>query len=88
MEDFLKQIGIDEKPVKSANGIYVIDIYDSDQYGRIYSKLDKSDLLDEIPENSQITYDTASIQYEGDDYSITLMADFENDSYKMTIKEI
>lgn len=88
MKEFLTQLGIDAEPVKSKNGIYVIDIADSDEYGKFYSKLDKSDLIDEIPENSQITYEAASIQYEGDDYTITLMADFENDVYKMTIKEI
>ena len=88
MEEFLSRIGITGKLNKSREGLYVLDIMDSDEYGRIYSKLDKSDLLDEVVDNSQITYDAANIQYESDDYLISLLADFKNDSYKMTIKEI
>lgn len=88
MEEFLRKIGIDGKLNRSREGLYVLDIMDSDEYGRIYSKLDKSDLLDEVVDNSQITYDAANIQYESDDYLISLLADFKNDNYKMTIKEI
>lgn len=88
MEEFLKQLGIDKKPVKGSNNVYVIELEDSDEYGKIFSKLDKSDLVDEIPDSSQITYETSFIQYEGDDYLITLIADYEEDNYKITIKEI
>lgn len=88
MEEFLRKIGIDGKLNRSREGLYVLDIMDSDEYGRIYSKLDKSDLLDEVVDNSQITYDAANIQYESDNYLISLLADFKNDNYKMTIKEI
>lgn len=88
MEDFLKQLGIDKSYTKGGNGLYNIDIEDSDEYGKIYSKLDKSDLIDEIPDSSQMTYETASIQFENDDYLITLLADFNEDTYKMTIKEL
>ena len=88
MEDFLKQLGIDKSYTKGGNGLYNIDTEDSDEYGKIYSKLDKSDLIDEIPDSSQMTYETASIQFENDDYLITLLADFNEDTYKMTIKEL
>lgn len=87
MEDFLKKLGIDAKPNKSGN-LYVVDITDSDEYGKIYSRLDKSDLVDEVADSSQMTYENASIQFESDDYLITLLADFEADNYKMTIKEL
>jgi hypothetical protein len=88
MEEFLKQLGIDGKLNKSSKNVYVLDIDNSDEYGKIYSKLDKSDLVTEVDDSSQITYDTASIQFESDEFMITLLADFENDTYKMTIKEI
>ena len=88
MEEFLKQLGIDGKLNKSSKNVYVLDIDNSDEYGKIYSKLDKSDLVIEVDDSSQITYDTASIQFESDEFMITLLADFENDTYKMTIKEI
>ena len=88
MEEFLKQLNISERGNKSNNGVYVIDLDGSDDYGRIYSKLDKSDIIEEVPESSQITYETSFIQFENDDFVVTLIADYENDNYKMTIKEI
>ena len=87
MEDFLKQLGINKPVVKGSGGIYTVDLEDSDEYGKMYSLLDKSKLVDEIPDSSQMTYETASIQFESDEYLITLLADFEADSYKITIKE-
>lgn len=88
MKDFLKKLGIEGDLVESSGGLYTLDIADSDEYGRIYSKLDKSPYLEELGDNSQITYSTASIQFDSDDYRITLLADFDADTYKMTIKEI
>lgn len=88
MNEFLKKLGINKTAVKGGGNIYTVDIENSDEYGRIYSKLDKSDQVEEIPDSSQMTYETASIQFENDEYLITLLADFEEDTYKMTIKEI
>lgn len=88
MNEFLKELGINKTATKGAGNIYSVDIENSDEYGRVYSKLDKSNLVEEIPDSSQMTYETASIQFENDDYLITLLADFEADNYKMTIKEI
>lgn len=88
MEEFLKELGITKPGRKNENGFYVIDIDDSDEFGRIFSRLDKSDLVDEDEESSSITLDSANITYLGDDYTITLMADFENDTdYKLVMRE-
>ena len=88
MEDFLKEIGITKEGKTNENGFYVIDIDDSDEFGRIFSKLDKSDLVDEDEESSSITLDSANITYLCDEYTITLMGDFENDTdYKLVMRE-
>lgn len=88
MEEFLKELGITKPGRKNENGFYVIDIDDSDEFGRIFSRLDKSDLVDEDEESSSITLDSANITYLSDDYTITLMADFENDTdYKLVMRE-
>lgn len=87
MEEFLKELGITNEITSKESDKLVIDIEDSEDYGKIYSRLDKSDLVEEDQESSQITYDTSSIQFESDDYLITLLADFENDKYTLTIKE-
>ena len=87
MEEFLKKLGIQGTLKKSSNSSMVLDIEGSDNYGRIFSRLDRSDLLEEDEDSSQLTADTASIQYFSDQYKITLLADFTTDEYKLVIKE-
>lgn len=88
MKDFLKELGITDEGEYSKDNLYVIDIDDSDTYGKYYSKLDKSDLVDEIDDNSLLTLHNSSINFEGDNYLITLIADFEQDLYKLVCKEL
>ena len=86
MEEFLRKLGIYEKPVESDDGCYVIDIEDSDDFGRIYSKLDRSDLVDEDEDASQVALDSSSIQFTSDEYLLTLLADLEGDTYSLVIR--
>ena len=89
MEEFLNEIGIKGDLVRSNNGNYVINLVDSDDYARCYSKLDKSDLVEENEESSQVTLENSSIQYISEDekYTITLLGDFDGDVYSLTIRE-
>ena len=86
MEDFLKEIGIVEQPTEK-EGSWVIDIPDSNEYARYYSKFDKSDLVEEDEESSQITLHSSSVQFLSDDYTFTLLADFDGDVYSLVIRE-
>lgn len=86
MEEFLREIGINNELIKTDDGNYKIDIPDSNEFAKIYSKLDKSLLVDEDEESSQVTVDTISIQYLGDKYTITLLGDLDADTYSLTIK--
>lgn len=87
MNELLKQIGIDAEPVKGENGSYNIDIEDSNEYGRYFSKLDKSDLVEEEQDASSVNFENSSIQFTNDNYTLTLIADFENDTYSLNIRE-
>ena len=87
MEELLKEIGID-KLISIQDGKAVVDIDDERDYGRIYTLLDRSDLVEEDEESSMITMDSSSIQYDNDDYILTLIADFNLDEYKLVIKEV
>ena len=87
MEEFLKELGITKEPTLSDDGTLVIEIADSNEYARYYSLLERSDLVDEDETSSQLTLEASSIQYVGDEYVITLMSDFEADTYQLTIKE-
>ena len=87
MNELLKQIGIDAEPVKGDNGSYNIDIKDSNEYDRYFSKLDKSDLVEEEQDASSVNFENSSIQFTNDKYTLTLLADFENDTYSLNIRE-
>ena len=87
MNELLKQIGIEAEPVKGENGSYNIDIKDSNEYGRYFSKLDKSDLVEEEQDASSVNFENSSIQFTNDKYTLTLLADFENDTYSLNIRE-
>ena len=87
MNELLKQIGIDAEPIKGENGSYNIDIEDSNEYGRYFSKLDKSDLVEEEQDASSVNFENSSIQFTNDNYTLTLIADFENDTYSLNIRE-
>ena len=86
MEEFLRSLGITGDLQKS-NASYVMDISNSNEYGRIYSLLDKNEEVEEDPESSQVTMDYSSVQFFNDDFTIQLIADFEHDEYRLTIKE-
>ena len=87
MEELLRQLGIDAEPVKGENGSYNIDIEDSNEYGRYFSKLDKSDIVEEEQDASSVNFENSSIQFTNDKYTLTLLADFENDTYSLNIRE-
>lgn len=87
MEELLRQLGIDAEPVKGENGSYNIDIEDSNEYGRYFSKLDKSDIVEEEQDASSVNFENSSIQFTNEKYTLTLLADFENDTYSLNIRE-
>ena len=87
MEEFLNEIGIQGRLNITDDNTGVLEILGSDNYGRVYSRLDKSNLVEEDEDSSQMTAETASIQYESEKYLITLLANFDTDEYKLVIKE-
>ena len=89
IEELLEEIGIDNIGTYGKDDSYIIDIEDDVEFGSMYSTLEDSYLLDSIPENTLLTDHNASIQYQYEDqYLLNLIADFDEDSYKLTVKEI
>lgn len=86
IEELLNELGISEKGSYADDSSYVIDIGGSNQYGRINSILDRSDLLEEISSSSFVTTENANIDYKYEDqYILSLIADFDEDEYKLVI---
>lgn len=88
MEEFLKSIGIDKPGVKGEDNTYVVDLDDYDEYGKIYSILEKSDKIDEIQDASLINIHNTDITYANEKYHILLQGDLDNDIYKLVVIEV
>lgn len=79
---------------KYENQFYIVDLIDSNDYARVYTLLDKNAINTEYPsiENKTNGTTTKIINYfELEDanitYNIFLIANFEEDSYKIKIGE-
>ena len=89
MENFLKSIGINKVGAYSKNDSYVIDLDDSEEFGKIFSTLDNNDELEYMDENNLLTVSNATMTYRyNDEYQIQLLADFNNDTYKLVVNEL
>ena len=87
MEELLKKIGITNKGEYTKDGSYVVDIIDYDTYGKFYSLLEKSDLVEEVQDTSQITLHTTNVTYASEDYQVVLQADLDEDLYKLVVTQ-
>ena len=89
MKELLKSIGITAVGNYGNNGDYIIDIESSDKWGSIYTKLENSDLVELQEDSSLLTQDEASLIYlSDDDYQLVLVADFDNDLYKLVVSKL
>lgn len=82
-KEFLKSIGITNSGSYDSNRNYVIELNDSNDIGRMYSKLDASDDVDEDNSRSKISYTNSQIVFVNDDFDITLISDFDSDDYRL-----
>lgn len=87
MREFLEKLGINYPGTLSPNGNFVIEL-DDNTWGKVYSILDKSELVDEDEDISNLALDSGTLQYYSDDYSIALIADFDTPKYQLVCKEI
>lgn len=88
MKELLRKIGITEAGYFSSNNNYVIDFENSDEYNKAFSKLDRTDLVEENDDTSVINMSVSNIMYSNDDFSLNLIADFDNDTYKLVITDL
>lgn len=87
MKEMLKSLGITYDGAYSNSGSYVVDLMDSNSFGKVYTALDKNDDVEEITDTNLVTVDNVNISYLYDDYQLTLVADFENDDYRLIVTE-
>lgn len=91
IKNILKRLDIDETGTYD-NHFYVIDISDSDEYAKMYTKLSKNTVNTEFPTFGTNTSNTTvkvtnyfEIEEDSNVYNIFLIADFDNDKYYIKI---
>jgi hypothetical protein len=91
IKDILTRLEIDKTGVYN-NHFYIITIEDSDEYAKIYSKLNKNAINTEFPTFGTNTSDATvkitnyfELEEENNKYMLFLIADFANDSYYLKI---
>jgi hypothetical protein len=88
MKELLNSIGITDSGYYSSDNNYIIDFETSDQFNKAFSKLEKSDLVEENEDSSVINLNVSNVLYLADNFSLNLIADFDQDLYKLVITEL
>lgn len=88
MKELLRKIGITQPGHYTRNNSYVIDLESSNEFNKVFSKFDKSDLVEENEEISVINLSVTNVMYMTEDYSFNLIADFDGDTYKVVVTEL
>lgn len=88
MKQLLNNIGITKEGHYGKDQVYIIDIEDSDEYGKFYTLLDKSKFVDELEDSTLLTIHSASVSYANEHFQLTLLADFDEDLYKLVVREL
>ena len=88
MQDLLNKIGITQPGYYSDKNIYIIDLENADQYSKVFSKLDRSKEVKELQSSSISNASISNVMYVNDDYNLNLIADFDNNVYKLVIYEL
>ena len=85
-KEFLKKIGITDAGYFSENS-YVIDLYSDREYSKYYTKLDNSNLVEEDEASTLMNANASNIRYTSDEFDLTLLADYDADSYSLVVKK-
>lgn len=88
MIELLRKIGITIPGYYSNVDTYVIDLDSADEYSKVFSKLDKSDLVDEVEESSVSNVSVSNVMYTSNNYSLNIIADFDSDTYKLVVHRL
>ena len=86
MEEIAKKLNI-EYPGELVNDKYIIPLMTSDEYSKMYTLLDKSELVELDPDSTLVTDKVSELRYLGDDFEVKLSANFNDDIYRVVISK-
>ena len=85
IKDLLRRLGINKEPQETDDG-YIVKLDDSDEFAKIYSKLDNIEDIDLV--NLKMDEQGTQASYMSDDYDIVLYSDYDGDKYELQIKVV
>lgn len=90
--ELLEALRVPTDGTSSKQGSFVVDLADSNEWGRVNSKLDHSDLLELMDDISFLDVDNGSLTYNYEDedshYQLALIANFDEDKYQLVVTEV
>jgi hypothetical protein len=91
VKNILDRLGVEDTG-KYENHFYIVEMENSDEYARMYSKLNKNAINTEFPTFGTNTSDSTvkitnyfELEEDQDKYILFLIADFQNDKYYLKI---
>ena len=93
-KELLKLIGIEEPGEMDSTNCYFVDIPDYDTFGKYYAKLERSEIVTELPSTSLINLHATDVTYQTTDefneknsvsYLIKILADLDTDEFKIVV---
>ena len=87
MKELLKRIGITSPGYHTKDDNYVIDFDNSDDFNKAFSRLDKSSEIEENEDASVINLNISNVLYQNDDFTLNLIADFDQNTYKLVVSK-
>lgn len=85
-KEFAEELGIKENGNFKDN-VYIVNLDNSDEYSKIYTLLSNSELLELNPEAINLGVSEAIISYDSEDYTVKLLANFDEDVYTVSIED-
>lgn len=87
MKEFLRSLGINQEGHESDDGVYIVNIEDSNEYSKVFSKLENSDQVHEVENDSVFDLEKNVLYFESESYDLELYADLEEDSYELIVRQ-
>lgn len=86
VKDLLKKLDITEDSYEEG-GKTVVVIANSDDYSKVFTKLDNADYLNIEDESTIVTGELGEAVFFDEDYRLRLIADFVDDVYRLVIEK-
>lgn len=90
IKEYLKTLNINNELEPGDDDSYVITLMSSDEFGKMFSKLENAEDLDPLEDNQVVTEQGSSLVYESisEPYIFNLIADFDGNVYQLVINNI